>query len=168
MGCNWSQWSEIISQVIILAPDPNLQGYHMSGKVREKQNFLQVREKSGNFEKMSGNLAIWPMSGNCQEILSWQINIFWKQLAYFLVSEGKLSVMHSLKLECKFLCQNSVVHPKLSQGVSTEPDWKLAITNPAPPPPQAHMEFGILADLDSTKVWRSVTYPPGRNGTLGF
>ena len=25
------------------------------GKVREKQNFLQVRELSGNFEKMSGN-----------------------------------------------------------------------------------------------------------------
>ena len=28
------------------------------GKVREKQNFLQVRELSGNFEKCQGILAI--------------------------------------------------------------------------------------------------------------
>ena len=27
------------------------------GKVREKQNLLQVRELSGNFEKMSGNFG---------------------------------------------------------------------------------------------------------------
>ena len=38
------------------------------GKVREKQNFLQVRELSGNFEKMSGNFShltnVREMSGN--------------------------------------------------------------------------------------------------------
>ena len=38
------------------------------GKVREKQNFLQVRELSGNFEKMSGNFGhltnVREMSGN--------------------------------------------------------------------------------------------------------
>ena len=38
------------------------------GKVREKQNFLQVRELSGNFEKMSGNFGhltnVGEMSGN--------------------------------------------------------------------------------------------------------
>ena len=38
------------------------------GKVREKQNFLQVRELSGNFEKMSGNFDhltnVREMSGN--------------------------------------------------------------------------------------------------------
>ena len=38
------------------------------GKVREKQNFLQVRELSENFEKMSGNFGhltnVREMSGN--------------------------------------------------------------------------------------------------------
>ena len=38
------------------------------GKVREKQNFLHVRELSGNFEKMSGNFGhltnVREMSGN--------------------------------------------------------------------------------------------------------
>ena len=38
------------------------------GNVREKQNFLQVREKSGNFEKMSGNFGhlinVRELSGN--------------------------------------------------------------------------------------------------------
>ena len=29
----------------------------MSGKCQEKQNFLQVREKSGNFEKLSGKFG---------------------------------------------------------------------------------------------------------------
>ena len=45
--------------------------------VREKQNFLQVREKSGNFEKTSGNFGhlthVRELSGNfvmsCQGIL---------------------------------------------------------------------------------------------------
>ena len=37
-----------------------------------------------------------------------------------LVSEGKLSVMHALSLAGKFLCHFYVVHPKLSQQVSTE------------------------------------------------
>ena len=32
----------------------------------------------------------------------------------------ELSVMHSLSLDGKFLCHFSVVHPKLSQEVSTE------------------------------------------------
>ena len=47
------------------------------GNVREKQNFLQVREKSGNFEKMSGNFGhfthVRELSGNfvmsCQGIV---------------------------------------------------------------------------------------------------
>ena len=47
------------------------------GKVREKQIFLQVREKSGNFEKMSGNFGhlthVRELSGNfvmsCQGIV---------------------------------------------------------------------------------------------------
>ena len=38
------------------------------GKVREKQNFLQVRELSGKFEKMSGNFvhftSVRELSGN--------------------------------------------------------------------------------------------------------
>ena len=38
------------------------------GKVRKKQKFLQVRELSGNFEKMSGNFGyltnVREMSGN--------------------------------------------------------------------------------------------------------
>ena len=72
--------------------DPRIyyQGCHVSGKCQGKQNFLQVREKSGNFEKKSGNFGyvthvreFWPcdpcqgivkefchvMSGNCQGIL---------------------------------------------------------------------------------------------------
>ena len=47
------------------------------GNVREKQNFLQAREKSGNFEKMSGNFShfthVRELSGNfvmsCQGIV---------------------------------------------------------------------------------------------------
>ena len=47
------------------------------GNVREKQNFLQVKEKSGNFEKMSGNFShlthVRELSGNfvmsCQGIV---------------------------------------------------------------------------------------------------
>ena len=47
------------------------------GNVREKQNFLQVREKSGNFERMSGNFGhlthVRELSGNfvmsCQGIV---------------------------------------------------------------------------------------------------
>ena len=47
------------------------------GNVREKQNFLQVREKSGNFEKMSMNFGhftyVRELSGNfvvsCQGIV---------------------------------------------------------------------------------------------------
>ena len=36
----------------------HFQGYHMSGKCQGKTKiFLQVREKSGNFEKMSGNFG---------------------------------------------------------------------------------------------------------------
>ena len=46
----------------------NISGCHVSGKVREKQNFLQVRELSGNFEKMSGNFvhltSVRELSGN--------------------------------------------------------------------------------------------------------
>ena len=39
---------------------------------------------------------------------------------FSLVSKGKLSVMHSLSLACRFSCQFFVVHPKLSQDVSTK------------------------------------------------
>ena len=38
------------------------------GNVGEKQNFLQVRENSGNFEKNVGNFGhlthVWELSGN--------------------------------------------------------------------------------------------------------
>ena len=51
--------------------DTNCRKYKVAtcqGKVREKQNFLQVRELSGNFEKMSGNFGhltnVREMSGN--------------------------------------------------------------------------------------------------------
>ena len=56
-----------------------MEGCHVCQEnVREKQNFLQVREKSGNFEKMSGNFDhlthirkfCHVMLGNCQGILS--------------------------------------------------------------------------------------------------
>ena len=47
---------------------PNHRVATCQGKVREKQNFLQVRELSGNFEKMSGNFDhltnVREMSGN--------------------------------------------------------------------------------------------------------
>ena len=55
------------------------------GKVREKQNFLQVRELSGNFEKMSGNFGhltnVREMSGNFVMI----INFFLNMLGIFLL-----------------------------------------------------------------------------------
>ena len=48
--------------------DGNFRVATCQGKVREKQNFLQVRELSGNFEKMSGNFGhlsnVREMSGN--------------------------------------------------------------------------------------------------------
>ena len=37
-----------------------------------------------------------------------------------LVSEGKLSVMHTLSLGCKNSCQNLLVHPKFTLDVSTK------------------------------------------------
>ena len=43
------------------------------GKVREKQNFLQVRELSGNFEKMSGNFVM-------------TINFFLKMISFLFAS----------------------------------------------------------------------------------
>ena len=39
---------------------------------------------------------------------------------FFLDSEGKLSVVHSLTLVGKNSCQNFLVHPKFSQDVSTK------------------------------------------------
>ena len=43
-------------------------------RVREKQNFLQVREKSGNVEKMSGNFGhlshVRELSGNFCHVMS--------------------------------------------------------------------------------------------------
>ena len=58
----------------------------MSGKVREKQNFLQVRELSGNFEKMSGNFGhltnVREMSGN----FVMTINFFLNMVGIFLLA----------------------------------------------------------------------------------
>ena len=52
-------------------------------RVREKQNFLQVRELSGNFEKMSGNFGyltnVREMSGN----FVMTNNYFLKMIAFF-------------------------------------------------------------------------------------
>ena len=49
------------------------------GKVREKQNFLQVRELSGNFEKMSGNFShltnVREMSGNFVMTINFFLNM---------------------------------------------------------------------------------------------
>ena len=45
------------------------------GNVREKRNFLQVREKSGNFEKCQGILAIWSLSGNFVMTIFFQIEL---------------------------------------------------------------------------------------------
>ena len=71
------------------------------GKVREKQNFLQVRELSGNFEKMSGNFGhftnVREMSGN----FVMAINFFWTWLAFFFacihfqVLKFLLALLHS-------------------------------------------------------------------------
>ena len=56
------------------------------GKVRGKQNFLQVRELSGNFEKMSGNFGhltnVREMSGN----FVMTINFFLKMISLFLLA----------------------------------------------------------------------------------
>ena len=56
------------------------------GKVREKQNFLQVRELSGNFEKMSGNFGhltnVREMSGN----FVMTINFFLNMVGIFLLA----------------------------------------------------------------------------------
>ena len=43
-------WADFYTKVVYL------QGCHGRGKVREKQNFFKVREKSGNFVKGQGNL----------------------------------------------------------------------------------------------------------------
>ena len=55
------------------------------GKVREKQNFLQVRELSGNFEKMSGNFVhltnVRELSGN----FVMTINFFLKMISLLLL-----------------------------------------------------------------------------------
>ena len=56
----------MVSAIVCISPV--LRVATCQGKVREKQNFLQVRELSGNFEKMSGNFGhltnVREMSGN--------------------------------------------------------------------------------------------------------
>ena len=82
----------------------------------------------------------------------------------------ELSVMHSLRMCCKILYQNLVVHPKCMLGGSTKFHAFHGPHSPHPPthPPQK-WEFWILAFLDSTsKVGHELAPPPPRNGNLGF
>ena len=92
--------------------------------------------------------------------------------------------MHSLRMCCKILCQNLVVHPKCTLGGSTKfhafhisptypptPEmgiWYFSISGlsiksrsrAAPPPHTQKWEFGILAFLDSPlKVYHEPSPP---------
>ena len=63
------EWRSVDSGCVVAVFTPELlRVATCQGKVREKQNFLQVRELSGNFEKMSGNFGhltnVREMSGN--------------------------------------------------------------------------------------------------------
>ena len=70
------------------------------GKVREKKNFSRSGNCQGILKKCQGILAIWPMSGKCQGILSWQL-IFsehgWHFFAciHFQVLNFLLALLHS-------------------------------------------------------------------------
>ena len=67
------------------------------GKVREKQNFLRVRELSGNFEKMLGNFVhltnVRELSGNFvmtiiffQKMISLLLLVYFFQVLKFLLA----------------------------------------------------------------------------------
>ena len=58
--------------------------------------------------------GVW-QSSEVQERRTWKLWCFW-----WLVSEGKLSVMQMLTGRCKYFCQNFVVHPKVFPGSSTK------------------------------------------------
>ena len=78
-----------------------------------------------------------------------------KILGTVLVSARKLSVMRSFRLDGKFSCQNSVVHPKFSPDVSHIQPFR-----------HLQREFCILADLDSgSNVGSWVWTPPSYTDT---
>ena len=51
------------------------QGSHGQGKVSEKWKKFKVREKSGNFELIQGNLKFWQKSGKSQGILESEVEL---------------------------------------------------------------------------------------------
>ena len=70
------------------------------GKVREKHNFLQVRELSGNFKKMSGNFGhltnVREMSGNFVMTINFFSEHGWHLFAciHFQVLKFLLALLH--------------------------------------------------------------------------
>ena len=74
-----------------------------------------------------------------------------------LVSEGKLSVMHSLSLGCKFTCQNLLLHPKSMLGGSTKSMHSIYT-----PPPPGNGNFSLALRLESLELTH--TPPPPGNG----
>ena len=106
----------------------------------------------------------------------------------FLVSEGKLSVMHSLRQSGKNSCQNCLVHPKCSQvlnptsGNETLRFWQIWTQYPklevGSEPPFSKMglwwycsRFGLSInswELVITNTPPPCPPPPHYNGTLGF
>ena len=75
--------------------------------------------------------------------------------------------MHSLRMCCKILCQNLVVHPKCMLGGSTKIHAFHVPPTPLPPPaPPPPWQFGFLAFLDSgSKVG---CQPPPPTPEMGF
>ena len=101
----------------------------------------------------------------------------WKTIKIdrFISFRRELSVMHSLRMCCKILCQNLQVHPKCMLGGNTKfHAFHVLPTHPTtPPPPSPEME--ISAQDLTLKFWSRLlkvdcqpTSPPWEFGILAF
>ena len=92
-------------------------------------------------------------------------------LVLLLVFEGKLSVMYSFRLGCKFSCQNFEVHPKFTLDVSTKFHAFHLSPTPLPPPPR-NGNFSLGLRFESLKLnfgnWLLPHLPPLEMGLWDF
>ena len=87
----------------------------------------------------------------------------------------ELSVMHSLRLHCKFSCQNFLVHPKCTLGGSTKCHAFHLVLPTKPPLPPQKWKFQSRLDLENLKLASRLLkvghqqHPsPPRHGNLRF
>ena len=112
------------------------------GNVKEKQNFLQVREKLGNFEKMSGNF------GHFTHVLSWNFVMSCQGIVgefyHDIIFDWNLHHMIRLYLGCVYVnvclaninsrftdyyCSFAFQKSWVCGGIAINNSWKLFLTD---------------------------------------